>query len=63
MDRLAEYRTALFNGRRDRFPDNTIDRSSHFLFFVKYSNDVDQSFGICRNAWCPSRHSIGPSRD
>ena len=34
MDRLAEYRTALFNGRRDRFPDNTIDRSSHFLFFV-----------------------------
>jgi hypothetical protein len=34
MDRLAEYRTALFNGSRDRFPDNTIDRSSHFLFFV-----------------------------
>ena len=34
MDRLAEYRTALFNGRRDRFPDNTIDRNSHFLFFV-----------------------------
>jgi serine/threonine protein kinase len=35
MERLAEYRTALYNGRRDRFPDNTIDRSSHFLFFVK----------------------------
>jgi hypothetical protein len=34
MDRLAEYRTALFNGRRDRFPDNTIDRNSHFLLFV-----------------------------
>jgi len=34
MDRLAKYRTALYNGRRDRFPDNTIDRSSHFLFFV-----------------------------
>ena len=35
MERLAEYRTALYNGRRDRFPDNTIDRTSHFLFFVK----------------------------
>jgi len=35
MERLAEFRTALYNGRRDRFPDNTIDRSSHFLFFVK----------------------------
>jgi type II secretory pathway pseudopilin PulG len=34
MDRLAEYRTALFNGRRDRFPDNTIDRNSYFLLFV-----------------------------
>lgn len=35
MERLAEFRTALYNGRRDRFPDNTIDRTSHFLFFVK----------------------------
>lgn len=35
MERLAEFRTALYNGRRDRFPDNTIDRSSHFLFIVK----------------------------
>lgn len=35
MELLAEYRTALFNGRRDRFPENTIDRSTHYLFFVK----------------------------
>ncbi len=35
MERLAEFRTALYNGRRDRFPDNTIDRSSHYLFIVK----------------------------
>ena len=63
MDRLAEYRTALFNGRRDRFPDNTIDRSSHFLFFVNTPMTWTKASEFCRNAWCPSRHSIGPSRD
>lgn len=35
MERLAEVRSALFNGRRDQFPDGTIDRSTHFLFFVE----------------------------
>jgi len=35
MERLSEFRTALYNGRRDRFPDGTIDRSTHYLFFVK----------------------------
>ena len=35
MERLAEFRTALYNGRRDRFPENTIDRSTHSLFFVE----------------------------
>ncbi|MGB0326621.1 MAG: protein kinase domain-containing protein [Akkermansiaceae bacterium] len=35
MQKLAEYRTALYNGRRDRFPEGTIDRSTHYLFFVQ----------------------------
>lgn len=35
MERLAEYRDGLKSGRRDRFPENTIDRTSHYLFFVK----------------------------
>ncbi len=35
IEKLAEFRNALFNGRRDRFPDETIDRSTHFLFFVE----------------------------
>lgn len=35
MERLEEFRGSLYQGGRDRFPDGTIDRSSHFLFFVK----------------------------
>lgn len=34
-ERLSEFRRALAAGRRDRFPDNTIDRSSHFLYFIE----------------------------
>ena len=35
MERLEEFREGLSGGSRDRFPDGTIDRSSHFLFFVE----------------------------
>ena len=35
MERLEEFRGGLYGGGRDRFPDGTIDRTSHFLFFVE----------------------------
>jgi serine/threonine protein kinase len=35
MEFLAEFRGNLLSGRRDQFPKGTIDRSTHFLFFVK----------------------------
>lgn len=35
MQKLEEFRTALYNGRRDRFPEGIIDRSTHYLFFIK----------------------------
>ena len=34
-EKLANFREALNKGRRDKFPEGTIDRSTHFLFFVK----------------------------
>lgn len=33
-EHLEEYRTALYNGRRDRFPEGYINRSSYYLFFI-----------------------------
>ncbi len=34
MERLEEFRGNLYSGRRDQFPSGTIDRSTHYLFFV-----------------------------
>lgn len=35
MERLEEFRANLYSGRRDQFPDGTIDRSTHFLFCME----------------------------
>jgi len=43
MERLANFREDLNKGRRDKLPEGTIDRSTHFLFFVKESMTWSQA--------------------
>lgn len=57
-ERLAEFRRDLVSGRRDKFPDDTIDRSTHFLYFV----NTPMTWGeACQFAESHGGHLAAPS--